>query len=220
MRGAAIIWMAAAVLSAGCANYTTPIVPAGPTTPAERSFETLWGGAQKVLREHYFELDRHDRRTGTITTTPLLARQPLEFWRRDAATAYDVVEGALHSIYRVALVSIRQAGTDAYTVDVRVNVYRSNRRSRRLDLRRRTLRRWHLGRPLDRDEQEEELQATEEGFPSVGDKPPAARRERATGPDDPVVRGMPSWLTALGRDRKLELRLRDAIVAEAAQRLR
>lgn len=209
MRNVLTTWAAAALL-AGCATYTVPMVSVGPMTDAERNFEAVWRAARTVLREHYFQIDRQDRRAGILATAPLLARQPLEFWRRDASTKYDLLEGALHNIYRVARVSIRPAaGAESFRPEVRVRLYRSNRRSPYGEVHRGPT---GLGRSSRRQEDPfapEQVEDLEEGFPEQPDREPS---EPATA-SGPVADYMPAWMTPLGRDRKLEEKLRNAIVA-------
>ena len=125
--------MAAIVLAAlaggGCApTYSTPIVDARPATEAERQFEARWQASLDVLRSYRFKIDYQDRRRGLIKTEPMIARHFFEFWRHDAATNYDVLEGTLQTVYVVASVQvsrIKPDGTD-YKLDVVVNRIRSD----------------------------------------------------------------------------------------------
>lgn len=209
MRNVLTTW-AAAVLLTGCATYTVPMVSVGPMTDAERNFEAVWGAARTVLRKHYFQIDRQDRRAGILATAPLLARQPMEFWRRDASTKYDLLEGALHNVYRVARVFIRPpAGAESFRPEVRVRLYRSNRRSPYGEVHRGFT---GLGRPRRRPFAPEQVEDVEEGFPEQPGRDPS-KPAAASGP---AADYMPAWLTPLGRDRKLEEKLRRAIVARTA----
>ena len=112
---------------AGCANYTRPVAPPAAVTAAERNFEAVWQGSLNVLRRYNFTLDRRDRRAGVITTRALLARHWFEFWRPDAANAFDFFEGAFQTVYRTAKVTIRPASesSDAFVPSVEVAVSRS-----------------------------------------------------------------------------------------------
>ena len=99
------------------------------------NFNATWDAAIQVLGKYRFRVDRADRRAGVISTFPLLGRHWFEFWRRDAATRKDVAEGALHTIYRQATVTLTRrevsAGSDKgradYDVTVVVMKSRSNR---------------------------------------------------------------------------------------------
>jgi len=123
------------MLLAGCANHTRPVVFSEPPTMSQRNFEALWQAAQDVLREHYFSIERMDRREGLMITEPLTGQQAWEVWRRDAATWYALAEGTLQTIYRQATVRIVpvEGEPNAYQARVEVNAYRSNRPKTELD---------------------------------------------------------------------------------------
>ncbi len=114
------------VTCSSCANHTRPIVPAATLTPEQQNFEAVWSASIKVLRSYNFEIDRRDRRAGIITTRPLLGRHWFEFWRRDAATPWDVMEGTLQTIYRKVQIEIRsdKFNPGRFTPDVKVTVLR------------------------------------------------------------------------------------------------
>lgn len=115
--------------ASGCANFTTPIAPVKQMTVGERNFEAVWGATRRVLRKYYFELDREDRRAGIIVTEPMVGKHAGEFWRKDAATARDLAEGTIQTIYRQAKVTIRPTAADGdkFHATVEVRTYRSNR---------------------------------------------------------------------------------------------
>ena len=121
----------AAVLLAGCANYTKPVATAEPLTVRERNFEAVWQAAQDVLTDYNFRLERLDRREGLIVTEPLTGQQAWEFWRRDAVTPYALAESTLQTIYRQAQVRIVPISGEVnlYEAEVQANTYRSSRRS-------------------------------------------------------------------------------------------
>ncbi|MCK4602216.1 MAG: hypothetical protein KAU28_07105 [Phycisphaerae bacterium] len=127
MRVFTTLSLAVVALSAcSCRNYSTPVVRREPT-PAERNFEALWQASQEVLGEYYFTLDRLDRRAGVITTEPITGKHFFEFWRHDAAGNFDLAEGTIQTIYRIAKVTIRPvAGGAAYQAAVEIRVERSD----------------------------------------------------------------------------------------------
>jgi len=131
MRAIATVLVVAcgAGLLCGCVKYTKPVAAAPKLTPAQRNFEALWQGSLDVLRDYGFTVDRQDRREGIITTRPLVGRQWFEFWRKDAATPYDVLEGSLQTIYRTALVRIwaTDPNTGNYQAGVEVVLTRSDK---------------------------------------------------------------------------------------------
>ena len=115
--------------AAGCGNYTQPHVAPEPQTQAQRNFDAVWQGSVEVLRRYRFRLDRQDRRAGIITTHPMLARHWFEFWRPDAANAFDFAEGTLQTVMRRAVVRVapgKAKGT--YQPIVVVEVMRPDRK--------------------------------------------------------------------------------------------
>ena len=93
--------------AAGCGNHTTPHVAVEPpATEAERNFAAVWDGSLDVLRACRFRIDRQDRRAGVITTRPMLARHWFEFWRHDALSLFDLLEGTIQTVMRRAEVRI------------------------------------------------------------------------------------------------------------------
>jgi hypothetical protein len=121
------IWLAC---TAGCEpGYTHKLVPDQKLTPVERNYQAVWDAACRVLDDYYFKLDRQDRRAGVITTYPLTGKQWFEFWRKDAVGDEELLENALHTIYRVVKVRITPTADDAsrFIASVEVEVFRSNR---------------------------------------------------------------------------------------------
>lgn len=202
MRMNAIVLVVLAAMLAGCApSYTEPVVAPPQLTGERQAFEDVWQATLTTLRTYHFELDRQDRRAGTITTAPLLGKHITEFWRKDAATRSDAWESTVQTIYRIARVEIRPTAPKAGTFapEVHVATYRSNRKRQRVgsanDIlygRRRVGRAGYVeGRP----------EAHESGAPS----------DTA----ESVTAGIPPHFAPLGRDEKLEAKIRTAIVAKA-----
>ena len=108
MRTLLTAWIAALCLASigGCATYAHPASPQRHLTGPERNFEAVWQASISVLRKYNFTVDRTDRRAGIITTQPLVSQQWFEFWRKDAVTAYDWVEGSLQGVLRTVTVRI------------------------------------------------------------------------------------------------------------------
>ena len=132
MKSAVAILIVSTVLAApGCGvSYTEPQVPAEiPNSQAQQNFDALWRGSLAVLRDYRFRIDRQDRRVGIITTRPMMARHWFEFWRGDAVSNYDVLEGSLQTVMRRAEVHIipRPDHPDQYEPVVTVEVTRPDR---------------------------------------------------------------------------------------------
>ena len=123
--------LAAAVVGAllvGCGAGQVSAVRLAVT--GDPQFDALWDAATAALGEYRFQIDRQDRRAGVITTFPLVGRHWFEFWRKDAATPRDVLEGTLHTVTRTAKVTIRKAAggrgaVGKYAVAVEVRTRRS-----------------------------------------------------------------------------------------------
>ena len=119
----------AAGLAAGCESGQ-PLRPAQalqPGAPAPAlGFEAVWDASRTVLGRYDFPLDRVDRRAGLITTAPITGQYATEFWRRDAATAADLAESTVQTIYRSARVQIEPVG-DGFRPTVTAHTQRSNR---------------------------------------------------------------------------------------------
>jgi hypothetical protein len=122
--------------AAGCQAPAQPVEPTAARlfvqTPAEH--EELWQAATDVLREHYFLLDRQDRREGVITTLPETSANWFELYRPQPAPAYYWAEANLHTIQRQATVNIQPlVEPGAYEVDVEVQRYRFSLEERQVD---------------------------------------------------------------------------------------
>ena len=128
MRILAILLIGVAAMAAGCRFHGQPVVPPEKLTPSQRNFEAVWQASRQVLREHYFDLDRQDRRAGIVTTTAMTGKVAGEFWRRDAATGSDLAESTIQTIYRQAKVTIEPTGSQKqdFQAVVEVRAFRSN----------------------------------------------------------------------------------------------
>ena len=134
MRPTQVILVVVLAVLAGCSpQYTKPAVAMQPKTEAELNFEAYWRATLGVLRDKKFKISLQDRRRGVITTEPLVAKQFFEFWRHDAATSYDLVEGTLQTVYIVATVSLKRADDSQaeYALAVSVDRIRSDQIERR-----------------------------------------------------------------------------------------
>jgi len=128
MRTAVIaLVIVTAGLMCGCIKYTRPQTVGQQLAPDQRDFEALWQRSLDVLKDYNFAVDRQDRRAGIITTMPLVARQWFEFWRPDAVSNRDVLEGTVQTIYRTATVRVNPSSAGNYRVTVEIAVSRSDR---------------------------------------------------------------------------------------------
>lgn len=129
-------WLGAWVLTVGAAlvggcGDPRPVEP--PASLEQAQYNAAWDATLETLRAYNFDVDRQDRRAGVVTTLPLLGQHWFEFWRKDAATAYDLAESSIHRIYRTATVQIAPTGDDrGYAADVTVRVSRSSAAQRRV----------------------------------------------------------------------------------------
>ena len=206
---------------AGCVNYDKPVAPAPELTPEQRSFEAVWGAATEVLRECRFSLTRQDRRSGVITTALLTGRYVAEFWRKDAATATDVAEGTIQTVYRLATVTVEPVpeANGTFGAKVEVEAARSDLPSVQISSTGEAYSLYTMTGGRNRWLMDFGQAAGESA------EPPAARRGGAepegraatqkAGPQGPWAR----WQVPLGRDAGLEKRIASEIAALAARRL-
>jgi hypothetical protein len=197
----AIVLVVLAAMAAGCApSYTEPVVAPPQLTGEQQAFEDVWQATLTTLRRYEFELDRQDRRAGTITTAPLVGKHITEFWRKDAATRTDALESTLQTIYRIVRVEIRPTApkAGAFAPQVQVSVYRSNRERQRVGSANDIL--YGRRRP------------GRAGY--VEAKPESHESAAPTATGEPVTAGIPAHFTPLGRDEKLEAKILAAILAK------
>ena len=191
-RLCAILLTTGLLLSGGCGNYTRPVVKPAQLTPEERNFERVWKASQDVLRKYDFQIDRQDRRAGIITTELMTGKHWFEFWRRDAATAYDVAESTVQTIYRAVQVKITKAEDQpaTYVPEVKVYSFRSDAELVQVTSTSQAISLFHLGGhtpppgPLLLDQKAPSLEADDQ------------REGASTRP----ASGVPSWLVPVGKD--------------------
>lgn len=192
-----------------CVRHTEPLRSQEHMTPAERDFDNLWRASQYVLKKHYFTLDIQDRRAGLISTEPMLGKHFFEFWRHDSITNRDTQESTLQTIYRSAFVTVSRKATEdgAYKARVVVTIGRSNRGKTNIvsitDAYSVPLG-TYVGREHEKPKDPGALNA-------------AIRKAAETG--QPLQPILPTWLTPLGRDEKLEEKLLYEIDDAAAKRI-
>ncbi len=202
MRVIAGIWIAVLLVApAGCGSYTRPLTAEREKSAEERNFDAVWDASMKVLRKHYFVTDRRDRRAGVITTLPMTGKHFFEFWRRDSATARDLAESSIQTIYRTAVVTIRPAGGAPAGVPGGPSVPpRTFEPSVRITVARSSL-------------SQAQITSTSEAYSMfTGDEDEGEDLHRRTGDREGIV--------PLGRDRnleaKIEAEIRQAVAAGAA----
>ena len=192
-----------------CVRHTEPLRSQGPMTPAERNFDNLWQASQYVLKKYHFTLDIQDRRTGLISTEPILGKQFFEFWRHDSTTRRDTGESTLQTIYRTAFVTISPKAMDqqSYKPTVVVTIDRSDM-GRTSIVALSDVYRMQFGQRVVRRRLEDRKDLVH-----------ARRIEEAirTGQKERPL--LAEGLKPLGRDEKLEKKIHDEIVDAATSRI-
>jgi len=84
----------------------------------------IWQICQRELKKRGFELDRVDRRSGTIETFPLTSRQWFEFWRQDVVGEAALMESSLHTVRRIVSVQLQPAEGNRSRLQCQVAVER------------------------------------------------------------------------------------------------
>jgi hypothetical protein len=192
-----------------CVRHTEPLRSQGPMTPAERDFDNLWQASRYVLKKYHFTLDIQDRRTGMISTEPMLGKQFFEFWRHDSTTGRDTSESTLQSIYRTAFVTIAPKAMDqqSYKPTVVVTIDRSDM-GRTSIVAISDVYRMQFGERVVRqglDERKDRVRAKQ-----IQEAMRTNQKER------PVLA---EGFKSLGRDEKLEKKIQDEIVDAATSRI-
>lgn len=195
-----------------CVRHTEPLRPRGPMTPAERNFDNLWQASQYVLKKYQFALDIQDRRTGLISTEPMLGKQFFEFWRHDSTTRRDTSESTLQTIYRTAFVTISRKAMDqqSYKPTVVVTIDRSNIGRTSIVAISDVYRMQFGQRVVKREREDREERARRVLETMLKEATRTGQKER------PILA---EGLTPLGRDEKLEKKIHDEIVDAAISRI-
>lgn len=193
-----------------CVRHTEPLRSQESMTPAERNFDNLWQASQYVLKKYHFALDIQDRRTGLISTEPILGKQFFEFWRHDSTTRRDTGESTLQTIYRTVFVTISPKAMDqqSYKPTVVVAIDRSDM-GRTSIVAISDVYRLRFGRRAVRQERGKRKDSTA----LVTALKKAIRTDQKLRPV--LARGR----KALGRDEKLEKKIHDEIVDAAISRI-
>jgi hypothetical protein len=111
-------------------SYYLDQPPAATVTTLQ--FQPLWDACEKAARAYQFHLDREDYRLGLITTKPMISKQLLEPWRRDAGSSHAVWENSLATIRRTLRFEIQRTEEGAYVMTPKVLVERETIVERRL----------------------------------------------------------------------------------------
>lgn len=91
-------------------------------TVRDASYVHLWSAAQSVAHDYFFTLDREDYRQGVLTTLPLTSMQWFEPWRRDVATAHDLVRSSLQTLRRTVHFTLGKDEAGGYRLSPKVLV--------------------------------------------------------------------------------------------------
>ncbi|HEX8342982.1 MAG TPA: hypothetical protein VF624_18920 [Tepidisphaeraceae bacterium] len=94
-------------------------------------FDALWDASARVARDLLFQLDRQDRRSGMLTTLPMVSAQFFEPWRRELQDAAELRKSSVATLRRTLHFTIDRAGS-GYVVTPRVIVERQAIRERRV----------------------------------------------------------------------------------------
>ncbi len=116
-----LVMLALAVGGMGCSK---PVAVAPEPLIVQVEPDRIWQLCQAELKKRGFQLDRVDRRSGTIETYPLTSEQWFEFWRQDIVTDRDLAESSLHTVRRKVSMTVLAAPEDHYWLRCRVAVER------------------------------------------------------------------------------------------------
>jgi hypothetical protein len=182
-------------LAGGCGeDYTKPVsLPSEPPSLAQQDFARVWDGSMEVLRQYDFSIAMQIRRQGKIETDPMVGKSFFEFWRKDSASTEDARESTIQKIYRTVKINIEPSSDDPgkFVALVTVEVSRSDRAGA-------------------------QITSTSEAYDMFvlpnSEAKPSGRFILDSGKDE--AGNLVGGNTPLGRDRKLEQKIADAIVAQ------
>jgi hypothetical protein len=86
-------------------------------------FDKLWNASACAARDLLFQIDREDRRSGLLTSTPSVSPQWFEPWRRELQTFDDLKQSSAATIRRTLYFNIDRSG-NGYRVTPKVLVER------------------------------------------------------------------------------------------------
>lgn len=100
-------------------------------TVNDSNYDRLYDACEHVVRQHRFEVDRHDYRSGLLSTRPLISKQFWEPWRSDVGSGGQLVASSLATYRRTIQWTIERHG-EGFAASPRVVVERFAGDDRRL----------------------------------------------------------------------------------------
>lgn len=97
----------------------------------QADFDQLWDKAEEVSRRLLFKIDRRDRRTGVLTTEPMISAQWFEPWRQELKTCNDVANSSIATYRRTIRYEFVKQG-QTYSVTPKVLIERQSITERRV----------------------------------------------------------------------------------------
>ena len=95
-------------------------------------FQPLWDACEATARGYTFPIDRQDYRQGLLTTKPVVSKQFLEPWRKDAGTVGDVLRSSIATVRRHIRFEIERTEAGTFTMVPKVLIERETIIERRL----------------------------------------------------------------------------------------
>lgn len=108
-RSLVLVLIGAGLLLGGCAKQTPG--PSSFRIPSAE-YEAYFDAARDALRDHQFELERVDARSGVITTLPVAAAGWATPWIDHASTSGQATNDLLHRNRRIATVRFAKVSPD------------------------------------------------------------------------------------------------------------
>ena len=95
-------------------------------------FQPLWDTCEQVARAYQFQLDRQDYRLGLLTTKPMVSKEILEPWRKDAGSLYGVMQNSLSTMRRTIRFEIKRTDRGTFVMIPKVLIERETILERRI----------------------------------------------------------------------------------------
>jgi hypothetical protein len=95
-------------------------------------FNRLFNAAERVARNHYFQIDQADRRAGLLVTAPATSKQFFEVWRNDTGTARGTLEASINTFHRTLRYEFTRNPDGTFTVTPKVLIERYSTQGHRV----------------------------------------------------------------------------------------
>ena len=101
-------------------------------TVSSPDYDAIWNACDTTARDYLYTIDRHNYRTGFMTTLPMISKQLWEPWRHDAGTLRDTWQSTWGTIQRLVQFQIQRNDDGTFSVQPKVLIERQSILERRI----------------------------------------------------------------------------------------